>query len=156
MDVDTKRLRELLYEFGDEPWEAAGEYVRTRFSGEGGWKVADCTGLSITRGANAAMLIAALRNALPAMLDTIDALRAQLAEHAQDAIEREQELRRSIERNDGLRDELDALRARVEAAPIKTVEESGWGDESGDGRIYSLPDEMIGQRVALVKLEDKA
>lgn len=46
-----------------------------------------------------------------------DALRAQLAEHAQDAIEREQELRRSIERNDGLRDELDALRARVEAAP---------------------------------------
>lgn len=48
-----------------------------------------------------------------------------LSEFSEDAIEREQELRRSIERNEKLREDLDALRARIAAAPVADIAADG-------------------------------
>lgn len=67
--MDRARVEELeaLLAKHAEPWEAAGQYVRTEYCGHGGFVVANCSE-AIAGGSDTAMFIAAMRMEFPALL----------------------------------------------------------------------------------------
>ena len=68
MSVDIKRLRELEQKAAEAPWRHGGHIIIT--DSDGSW-IADCDFFPNTK------FITEMRNALPALLDELEALRAR-------------------------------------------------------------------------------